>query len=1270
MRDLHSPRRTLDELRQDARSPHNPQSLASVPDPALLSPRHPNLPHQRSPPGAFPPRNDLAVRPLLAPMARAPRIETASRRAKDLPRDPTYWVDQDLLSFVSLHYPPIEASPLSSVIEKHKLTPQALWYLQDSHEHLSTIAKDESLKETLLKLAESVQPAVSPTTPRVRHVRRLSEDLLRPPPPSPPPAVPSPPPPEEPVLEDDDDVAESIVSDWAFDEDRDVDDNSAPAAGESSAPADTAPVPGSPVQGLGLHTGEERSDVPETAQPPQPESTGGVDLMTFEDDSQQEMTPLQATSQPPAAAPVNADADHAPAADPPLEEMISAQGASAGTHVPSATEEEPSSTTATRSADQLAPSDEPLATPRASQDAPAGEPADPGPSTQTSPVEDEDHRRFSERDSTPTADPPRTASPSSDYHDANSTHDEEGEQQQAPAAHAAPEESSSEPAQQAEGHEAEGHKPSAVDQQSARETDASVSTSEDKHDEVSATPDEDAWGLSEEVSGLSEDTSKSGEDVSKLDEGASKDGGDEPQVTETTPAEEPVQQPSLSPSSVEPASQLSPEETVPESGAQSSATQEDEIAQQVASGDAEEAQQPQVPLPEPTLPDPLSSEQSSETVALSEQSDETVKAEKSVIDDVRAVTSVENVGEDKDAKVEATETNATETETPPPAAALEQTDEPAVVADDPQLRSTEQDVDGISNGVSHEAVTTEAKPAQGPDQTDDAPQVPGNSTRSTSTPSEPPATDTPASTTSADKATATMPATPSSPTVKLASGREMQLVSLDSESREQTPAASASGTPAGLSPSPSGTPSGASPIPSSSRQTSPPASMIPEGKDTSTSSPSVPMAKAAEKSLRLPQLDTTLGPLADSVRPAGPSANHHANPWQHSPAGGQASSSSFTRSPVGGRAPPYSPAPQAKSPAWGSARTWVTSLTSSLGLGSQSEPTTRNPSQEREQPPPPPRTSLTPAPAHTRQEQGAGRGAGRGAWAPGTKKSWSATVSASTISQQNTTPPREQSQKTPAPPLASPSGPSPAPEPSGGSSQVPDKTAASETSDTTSPKTKALEAAGEAVELQKTESGLEQEDVSTDSVLVDADTPSAVNGGSSRIGDAEVASGQPKPPTQASMPCRNEAGGQDSTQGAVSGSDEDLVEITLDDAACALEVVTGTTQKPEDDDDEDNLPLNKAVERLRQPTGGSVSSTLTSDTETQADEDQMSSSTDRRNRPEIRIPGLTTKSQGVNSPIADSPVVGSPSPSDSAATRKQRKKARQNAKRKAESGGT
>ncbi|TBU62961.1 hypothetical protein BD310DRAFT_917517 [Dichomitus squalens] len=1213
---------------------------------ALLSPRHPNLPHQRSPPGAFPPRNDLAVRPLLAPMARAPRIETASRRAKDLPRDPTYWVDQDLLSFVSLHYPPIEASPLSSVIEKHKLTPQALWYLQDSHEHLSTIAKDESLKETLLKLAESVQPAVSPTTPRVRHVRRLSEDLLRPPPPSPPPAVPSPPPPEEPVLEEDDDVAESIVSDWAFDEDRDVDDNSAPAAGESSAPADTAPVPGSPVQGLGLHTGEERSDVPETAQPPQPESTGGVDLMTFEDDSQQEMTPLQATSQPPAAAPVNADADHAPAADPLLEEIISAQGASAGTHVPSATEEEPSSTTATRSADQLAPSDEPLATPRASQDAPAGEPADPGPSTQTSPVEDEDHRRFSERDSTPTADPPRTASPFSDYHDANSPHDEEGEQRQAPAAPAAPEESSSEPAQQAEGHDAEGHKPPAVDQQSARETEASVSaenSSEDKYDEVSATPDEDAWGLSEDVSGLSEDTSKLGEDASKRDEGASKDGADEPQLMETTPAEEPAQQPLLAPS-VESASQPPSEETVPEGVAQSSATQEDEIAQQAASGDAEEVQQSQVPLSEPTLPDPLSSERSSETVAQSEQSDETV------IDDVCATTSVENVGEDKGAK-EATETTETETktETPPPAATLEQTDEPAVVADDSQLGSTEQGVDGTSN----EAVTTEAKPAQGPDQTGDASQVPGNSTGSTSTPSELPATDTPAPTTSANRATATTPATPSSPTVRLASGLEMQLVSLNSESREQTPAASASGTPAGASPSSSGTPIGASPSPSTSRQTSPPPSTIPESKDTSTSfSPSAPIAKAAERPPRLPQLDTTLGSPADSARPAGPSANFPANPRQHSPA-----------SPAWG---------QAKSPAWMSGKNLFSSITSSFGFGSQSEPTTRNPSREREQPPPP-RTPLTPAPAHTRQGQGAGRGAGRGASAPGQKKNGPAIVSASTQLQQTTTPlpPREQSQKaTLALPLASPSGPSPAPEPSRSSSQVPDETAASETSGTTSPKTKVSEAAGEAAELQKTESGLEQ-DVLTDSVLVDADTPGAVNGGSSRSGDVEVASAQPTPPTQASMPCGNEAGDQDSTQGAVGGSDEDLVEITLDDAACAPKVATETAQKPEDDgdDDEDNVPLNKTVERLRQPTGGSVSSTFTSDTETQADEDEMSSRTDRRNRPDIRIPGLTAESQGVNSPTADSPVVGSPSPSDSAVKKKQQKKARNKANKKAKNSG-
>ena len=53
-------------------------------------------------------------------------------------RDPSYWVDQDLLSFVRYSYPPNESPSLLEVIRTHKLTPRALWYLQDSHEQLST----------------------------------------------------------------------------------------------------------------------------------------------------------------------------------------------------------------------------------------------------------------------------------------------------------------------------------------------------------------------------------------------------------------------------------------------------------------------------------------------------------------------------------------------------------------------------------------------------------------------------------------------------------------------------------------------------------------------------------------------------------------------------------------------------------------------------------------------------------------------------------------------------------------------------------------------------------------------------------------------------------------------------------------------------------------------------------------------------------------------------------------------------------------------------
>ena len=65
-----------------------------------------------------------------------------------------------------------------------------------------SLTREDALQQLVLQVAQSIQPAVSPTTPRIKHVRRLSEDLARPPTPPPPPP-PSPPIPEEEELEED-----------------------------------------------------------------------------------------------------------------------------------------------------------------------------------------------------------------------------------------------------------------------------------------------------------------------------------------------------------------------------------------------------------------------------------------------------------------------------------------------------------------------------------------------------------------------------------------------------------------------------------------------------------------------------------------------------------------------------------------------------------------------------------------------------------------------------------------------------------------------------------------------------------------------------------------------------------------------------------------------------------------------------------------------------------------------------------------------------------
>ena len=101
----------------------------------------------------------------------------------------------------------------------------------------SSVTTEDSLRSCIFSLAQSIKPAVSPTTPRVKHVRRLSEDFAHPPPPPTPP----PPPPSLPKESESEDVAESVISDWG-DHDEIHEEAEAPPADATRADATPKPA--------------------------------------------------------------------------------------------------------------------------------------------------------------------------------------------------------------------------------------------------------------------------------------------------------------------------------------------------------------------------------------------------------------------------------------------------------------------------------------------------------------------------------------------------------------------------------------------------------------------------------------------------------------------------------------------------------------------------------------------------------------------------------------------------------------------------------------------------------------------------------------------------------------------------------------------------------------------------------------------------------------------------------------------------------------------
>ncbi|KAI0787734.1 hypothetical protein C8Q74DRAFT_1366556 [Fomes fomentarius] len=238
-----------------------------------------------------------------SPFSPRSAFRTNVRRRDDTRHeDPSKWVDGDLISYVHSTYPAADSAPLQELIRVNRLTPQALWYLQTEHEELTRLVSEESLQRLVLSLAQTIKPAVSPTTPRIRHVRRLSEDLARPPPPPPP----TPPPPEEPELLDDNDLAESVVSDWALDDLLEDPEEAPEAHATHEAAGGDATASAEPAAGeniLGLNTGAE--DTTQTAPEPQPappQDTDTEDLVNLDSEDDTPQTTYGAESQAPPGA--------------------------------------------------------------------------------------------------------------------------------------------------------------------------------------------------------------------------------------------------------------------------------------------------------------------------------------------------------------------------------------------------------------------------------------------------------------------------------------------------------------------------------------------------------------------------------------------------------------------------------------------------------------------------------------------------------------------------------------------------------------------------------------------------------------------------------------------------------------------------------------------------------------------------------------------------------------------------------------------------------
>ncbi|KAI0649196.1 hypothetical protein C8Q79DRAFT_1007747 [Trametes meyenii] len=243
--------------------------------------------HRRSSNDAAPvPWNDRTGRIGAQPS----RINTSRPK---LPADPSQWTDRDLTKHVRRHYEDPSAAQLVGLVDNFRLTPQALWYLQDERDELSLLTDENlSLQELVLDLASHIKPVVSPTTPRRRHARQLSEDIeiwLSPPPP--------PTPLPEELEPEDEDVAQSVISDWAMDE---VQDKEAGYPAGSALPDDDLVAEDGlgDVQGLGLDpTGTQHI---QPTQEPSPERVGeDEDLLHFDDEADGEGQDVPITEEHP-----------------------------------------------------------------------------------------------------------------------------------------------------------------------------------------------------------------------------------------------------------------------------------------------------------------------------------------------------------------------------------------------------------------------------------------------------------------------------------------------------------------------------------------------------------------------------------------------------------------------------------------------------------------------------------------------------------------------------------------------------------------------------------------------------------------------------------------------------------------------------------------------------------------------------------------------------------------------------------------------------------